>query len=80
MTILLIVVGVVVEFGAMATMLGDPGPGGDTSQFEHSKTLGSALFLVVPLVIAAVAAAIHLPRLAARHRLRRAASLHRAAP
>jgi hypothetical protein len=71
-TVLLGIVAFFIGFAILGGVLGDPGPGGDTPQFERGKQLALLLALAFPVGVAAVASVIHLSFIRTQLAIRRA--------
>lgn len=65
LTVVLCGVGGLALLAAMGAMLSDPGPDGDTAEFERVKSLGTLAFVIVPVVFGGLLALVHLGRLRA---------------
>jgi hypothetical protein len=70
-TVLLGIAAFFVGFGILGGVLGDPGPGGDTQQFEQGKQLASLLALAFPIAVRALASVIQLSLIRTRLAVRR---------
>jgi hypothetical protein len=71
LTIVLGAAAAMLEVVAMAAMLGDPGPGGDTADFERAKGLGALLFFLIPVLTFSVMTGVHFAWRVSRRREQR---------